>query len=89
MIPLTELLGTTTDEFYGPGSGLHYAMARYLCLYLQEQGLLFKYYAEFVEHHEEDPTGQATLERMLGTDDLDGAFQDKWQTFVLKLKFPP
>lgn len=35
---LEKLLRTTSDEFYGDDSGVHYAAARYLLYYLQERG---------------------------------------------------
>ena len=42
-----ELCSTTTREFYGRDPGTNYSQARYLCYYLQEHGLLVKYYHEF------------------------------------------
>lgn len=82
-----QLTGTSESAFYGPGSGLRYAQARYLCYYLQEKGLLVKYYHAFVAAHEKDPTGYATLRKVLGEDDMD-AFQKRWQAYVLALRFP-
>ena len=55
-----ELLATTTD-FRGPHEALHYAQARYLCLFLQERGLLTKFYRELRANQESDPTGVKTL----------------------------
>ena len=47
-LPTFETLcGTTTDEFYHHDKGANYGQARYLCLYLQEHGLLKKFYDEF------------------------------------------
>ena len=85
---IETLTSTTTDQFYGDNSGLNYAMARYLCYYLQEQGLLVTYYREFVEHAAEDPTGYQTLQRVLGTEDMK-TFQDTWEAYVMALRFPP
>ena len=79
------------DEFYGGENNPHYnqfyPQARYLCYYLQERGLLIKFYREFVAHAAEDPTGYATLQRVLGTPDMD-AFAKQWAAFTLQLKFP-
>lgn len=86
-VPLTQLLATTTDEFYGENSGLHYAMARYLCLYLQEHGKLRDFYHAFAAAHHDDPTGLRTLQLTLGEDDLDD-FQRRWEAWTLTLKFP-
>ena len=85
-----KMMAMTEGEFYGPSSGArysqHYAQARYLCYYLQEQGLLAKYYREFSAHAKQDPAGIKTLKSVLGEEDLD-AFQQKWEAFVLKLTF--
>jgi hypothetical protein len=71
-------------RFYG---GDNYAQARYLCYYLQEKGLLVKFYHEFYMNREKDPTGFETLKKVLGEKDMD-AFQKKWEKFVLNLTFP-
>lgn len=85
-IPLEELVTTTRDEFYGRGSGLHYAMARYLCYWLQEHELLRRFYRSFVDRQKSDATGLATLKNVLGTTDLE-AFQREWENFVSELRF--
>jgi hypothetical protein len=82
-----DLTGTSTGEFYNEDRGSNYAQARYLCYYLQEQGLLIKFYREFVARQREDPTGFATLQSVLGEKDM-GAFKERWERFVLRLAFP-
>jgi hypothetical protein len=62
---LNRLVNTTEDEFYGSKSGFYYAQARYLCLYLQEKGLLKKFYRTFRDEYNEDKTGEKFLEEML------------------------
>jgi hypothetical protein len=81
-----QLCSTTTREFY-QGNSTNYAQARYLCYYLQENGRLVKYYHEFVKHAAEDPTGYKTLQRILGRADME-VFQQQWEEYVLKLRFP-
>ncbi len=81
------LCSTTTREFYHEDPGTNYAQARYLCYYLQEHGLLVKYFHEFRRAANDDPTGYETLVRVLGEEDMD-AFQEKWQQYVMKLRFP-
>ena len=85
-----ELLGTTPEEFYNAARGNNYAQARYLCYYLQEQGLLVKYYAAFVKSAAADPTGYETLKAVLGLtrDDEMDAFRRRWEQWVLTLRFP-
>jgi hypothetical protein len=82
-----ELTGTTTGEFYDEDRGSNYAQARYLCCYLQERGLLVKFYRNFLAGHREDPTGYATLKAVLEEKDM-AAFQRRWEKLVLALKFP-
>jgi hypothetical protein len=81
-----KLCSTTTGEFYDRDRGTNYAQSRYLCYYLQEQGLLVKFYRAFRENVGHDPTGIETLKTILGEDDL-AAFQKRWQTYVLKLEY--
>lgn len=82
-----DLLAMDEDKFYTKDRGTNYGQARYLCYYLQEKGLLKKFYDEFTANRETDPTGYKTLQRILGEKDMD-AFKAKWETFVLKLTFP-
>jgi len=82
-----ELAAMDDDAFYRKDKGTNYAQARYLCYYLQEAGLLVNYYHLFVKSQDEDPTGYATLTRVLDEKDMD-AFKKKWEAFVLKLTFP-
>jgi hypothetical protein len=87
-LPTFQRLCTMTDQdFYRDDRGTHYAQARYLCYYLQEQGLLQKFYRRFAAKHGEDPGGYRTLETVLARDDMQ-AFQKEWEAFVLKLTFP-
>jgi len=86
-LPFRELMGKSASEFYGDESGVHYAESRYLLYYLQERGLLQRYYAEFVRNRETDPTGYRTLSKVLDISDVP-AFQKWWERFVLTLTFP-
>lgn len=81
-----KLTGMTPAEFYDDRDD-HYAQARYLCYYLQEKGLLKKFYQKFHDNYQADPTGYATLQAVLGVKDMD-AFKVSWQKFVLGLRFP-
>jgi hypothetical protein len=85
--PFHTLCGTTTRQFYDDDPGTNYAQARYLCYYLQQHGLLRKFYREFRAHADDDPGGYETLCRVLGEHDMD-AFKGKWEKYVMKLRFP-
>jgi hypothetical protein len=80
------LTSTTTTEFYNQDRGTNYAQARYLCYYLQEKGLLTKFYHAFYAARAEDPTGYKTLQSVLGKKDMN-AFKKEWEAYVLKLRF--
>jgi hypothetical protein len=81
------LMALDEGGFYGADSARNYAQARYLCYYLQEKGLLIKFYRAFVAACEDDPTGYQTLQATLGEKDM-AAFQRKWEKSILKLTFP-
>ena len=73
-------------EFYSEDKGTNYSQARYLCYYLQEQGLLKKFYNRFRYNVKSDPTGLESLKAVLAEKDLD-AFKSRWQAEVLEWKF--
>jgi hypothetical protein len=80
-----DLCSTTTREFYADKHGTNYAQARYLCYYLQQRGLLRKYFHAFKRNAKDDPSGYKTLVATLGSPDMD-AFQKVWQGYVITLE---
>ncbi len=83
-----KLCAATSEVFYQRDKGTNYGQARYLCYYLQEKGLLQKYYQAFVKDSEKDPTGYKTLVAALGEKGKDmAAFQKEWEKWVLELTF--
>ena len=58
-----------------------------MCYYLQEKGLLVKFYHQFRARWRQDPSGYETLKRILSEGDM-RTFKRKWETFVLRLRFP-
>ena len=78
------LLAMDRDSFYGDKSGVHYAQSRYLCHYLQEKGLLVKFYKQFLARQKHDPSGFQTLKAVLGERDME-RFKKKWEKYVLAL----
>jgi len=77
-----KLLATTREQFYDAEFDA-YAYARYLLLYLQEQGKLHEFYEKFVADTK-DPTGQAALEAVLGQDLA--TFEPIWRKWVIALQ---
>jgi hypothetical protein len=80
-----DLTAMDTNAFYDEDKGVNYAQARYLCYYLQEKGVLVKFYQEFHAHQNEDASGYHTLRKILAEADMD-AFKTKWEKYVLGLQ---
>jgi hypothetical protein len=79
---LTEM---DSSAFYNADKGTNYAQSRYLCYYLQEKGLLVKFYQEFLARQKEDPSGFKSLQKILAEPDMD-AFKIRWEKYVLGLR---
>lgn len=82
---LKDLTAMTQKQFYD--SATSYGHARYLMYYLQEHGLLRRFYAAFRAARAKDPSGYATLVDVLGASDM-RAFQRTWESYVGALTFP-
>ena len=79
------LMSLDSRAFYHDDKGINYGQSRYLCYYLQQRGLLVRYYRDFVNQQKNDPTGYKTLMRVLTVRDMT-AFQRSWEKFVLSLQ---
>ena len=79
------LMAMDARTFYNENRGDNYGQARYLLYYLQEKGLLRKFYAEFVAQQSQDPSGYKTLKKILGESDMK-SFQRRWEQYVLGLR---
>jgi hypothetical protein len=87
-LPTIQALCTTTShQFRHEDPGTHYAQARYLCYFLQERGLLRRFYRQFVANQARDQGGFATLQQILKESDMN-AFQKRWESWVMGLHFP-
>ena len=86
-VSFADLTAMDAVKFYTEDRGTNYGQARYLCYFLQEKDLLVKFYGEFFSNRKNDPTGCATLKKILGDPDMD-KFKKEWEAFVLSLKFP-
>lgn len=80
-----DLTAMDANAFYSEDRGVNYAQARYLCYYLQQKGVLVKFYREFLDRQKEDPSGYQTLQKILAETDMD-AFKTRWEKYVLELK---
>ncbi len=79
---LTEM---DASAFYNDDKGTNYAQSRYLCYYLQEKGVLVKFYQEFVARQKEDASGFKSLQKVLAEPDMD-AFKTRWEKYVMGLR---
>lgn len=67
--------------------GINYAQARYLMLYLQENDLLQKFYADFRDARKDDPSGAKTLRKLVTRPDRTfEQFEQEWVAWVAALK---
>lgn len=76
---------TDPTSFYKQDKGQNYATARYLCQYLQQRGKLKDFYALLRRNVRDDPTGEKTLVRVVGSP-LEEIETD-WQRWVMTLRF--
>jgi hypothetical protein len=83
---LARMTAESNQAFYDSPTG--YAEARALCLYLQEKGLLGRFYAAYRDGYDADPTGFRTLAHVLGERDM-VRFQLTFEAWALKLREPP
>ena len=81
-----KLTAMSDHQFYNRDKGTNYSQSRYLCYYLQQKGLLIKFYHAFRRNSAADPTGFETLKKVLSEKDM-RSFKKKWEAFVLKLVF--
>ena len=79
-----DLMAMDAQTFYSDKRGDNYAQSRYLCYYLQQKGLLFKFYKLFQANQQQDPTGYQSLRSVLQESNLK-RFQKKWEQYVLGL----
>lgn len=85
-ISLENLMKTTTEQFYGEDDrGIHYAAARYLCMYLQDHDQLIEFYQEFRAGAKSDPTGAEALKKVTGRTPAE--LEPEWRDWVLSLQY--
>ena len=78
------LMAQNELQFYERDPGTNYAQSRYLLYYLQQRGLLRRFYHRFRRAQRTDPTGYKTLQAVLGS--AMGRFEQRWEAFVLGLR---
>ncbi len=87
IMPFAKRVQTSDAQFRDENEGLHYAQARYLMQYLQEEGLLQDFVQRALKQQHEDPTASRALRQTLGETrwrTLDAT----WRKWVMGLRFP-
>jgi hypothetical protein len=79
-------LAADPDFYNAEHVGLNYGQARYLMFYLQEKGLLVRYYKTFRDAGTSDSVGIPSLEKIIAPKKLD-AFEKEWRAWVMTLRF--
>jgi hypothetical protein len=77
------LFGMSDENFRDGDEPLHYAMARYACQWLDEQGKLWPFYQAWRDDAAADPTGEKAFTRVIGEAPRDA--NDAWATWVRRL----
>jgi len=76
---LDRLFGMPDETFRGDAEDLHYAMARYVCQWLDARGKLWPFYQRWRDNVADDPTGEASFEAVVGmTPAVAHAVWSKW-----------
>jgi hypothetical protein len=80
---LDGVFGLTNDAFRAGDERLHYAVARYLCQWLDERELLWPFYRALRGGIASDPTGVRTFTAVTGSSPADS--QETWERWVKRL----
>lgn len=86
ILPFAKLVTTSDAQFRDADEGLHYAQARYLMQYLQEEGLLHRFIHRALELQAEDPTAARALRETLGPKRWQ-SLDTTWRKWVMTLNF--
>lgn len=80
---LPALLRLDDRTFRNEAEDLHYASARYLCQWLDQQGKLWPFYQRYRDQYATDPTGQLAFQAVVGKSPAEA--NDDWVRWVKRL----
>lgn len=80
---LDRLFGMKDEIFRGDGEDLHYAMARYVCQWLDERRMLWPFYQRWRDTYADDPTGERAFLAIVGMTPADAHVP--WSKWALAL----
>ncbi len=82
-VRLDVLFGMSNETFRGDHEDLNYALARYVCQWLDERGKLWPFFQRYRDTFSSDPTGEAAFREVLGTTPSEA--HARWERWVLSL----
>lgn len=85
-VPLKEFISTSTQKFYQDKKGVHYAEARYFCMYMQEKRVLKQFYRLFRKSYNSDPTGLSFVEKAFKGKKIESIEKD-WLRWVIAIRY--
>jgi hypothetical protein len=80
---LDALFGMSDDVFRDDTEDLHYAMARYVCQWLDERGKLWAFYQAWRDGADDDPTGVRAFAAVMGKPPSE--LNETWSKWVRSL----
>lgn len=80
---LPALFAMNDATFRNDDEDLHYATARYLCQWLDQQGKLWPFYQRYRDNHDLDPSGTLAFQAVVGKSPSDA--NDDWARWVKRL----
>ncbi len=80
---LDALFTMSDGTFRDAREKLHYATARYVCQWLDQKGLLWRFYRTWRDHSADDPTGEASFTEVVGMSPAKANVE--WTTWVRAL----
>lgn len=80
---LDVMFAMRDDVFRGDGEDLHYAMARYVCQWLDERGKLWAFYQRWRDTVATDPSGEKAFKEVVGM--TPGEANPVWTKWTLAL----
>lgn len=80
---LDRLFGMHDDTFRGSDEDLHYALARYVCQWLDDRGKLWPFYQRWRDNVADDPTGEKAFKEVMGMTPTEA--NPQWTTWAIQL----
>jgi hypothetical protein len=83
LVRLPRLFGMSDEVFRGRDEGLNYALARYVCLWLENQNMLWPFYRTWRDNVASDPSGEQAFAKASGMTPAAAAL--RWERWVRRL----